>query len=107
MSHFLLLNAQLSAQATLQYFIVVVRLISAATAQNSDPRRRSPLCAGDAAPTALIYAHYDVQPADPLEMWHTPPFSPVLDEEAGLFRGRGVSDNKQGVLMVRYLIVFV
>jgi len=62
------------------------------------------LLAGDAAPTVLIYAHYDVQPADPLEMWHTPPFSPVLDEEAGLFRGRGVSDNKQGVLMAIHAV---
>jgi len=43
-------------------------------------------------PTVLIYGHYDVQPADPLEAWHSPPFEPALRGE-NLF-GRGVSDDK-------------
>lgn len=43
-------------------------------------------------PTVLIYGHYDVQPADPLSEWRSPPFDPVVRGE-NLF-GRGASDDK-------------
>ena len=52
-------------------------------------------------PHALFYGHYDVQPVDPPELWHTQPFEPVLKKDAdGVERlyGRGTADDK-GQLM--------
>lgn len=43
-------------------------------------------------PTAMIYGHYDVQPADPLEQWTTAPFEPVIRD--GKLYGRGATDDK-------------
>jgi acetylornithine deacetylase/succinyl-diaminopimelate desuccinylase-like protein len=43
-------------------------------------------------PTVLIYGHYDVQPVDPLALWHRPPFDPGV--ENGMITARGASDNK-------------
>jgi acetylornithine deacetylase/succinyl-diaminopimelate desuccinylase-like protein len=48
-------------------------------------------------PTILIYAHYDVQPSDPLDKWDTPPFEAV--ERDGKLYGRGISDDK-GPMMI-------
>ena len=44
------------------------------------------------APRVLVYGHYDVQPPEPLELWKTPPFEPVV--RGGKLFGRGASDNK-------------
>ncbi len=44
------------------------------------------------APTLLIYGHYDVQPPDPLELWDSAPFDPVVRD--GCIFARGASDNK-------------
>ncbi|MCB0077820.1 MAG: dipeptidase [Anaerolineales bacterium] len=51
----------------------------------------------EGAPTVLIYAHYDVQPVDPLDEWETSPFDPTLRH--GNLYARGASDDK-GQLMV-------
>jgi acetylornithine deacetylase/succinyl-diaminopimelate desuccinylase-like protein len=51
----------------------------------------------EGAPTVIVYGHYDVQPADPLELWETPPFEPVLRD--GRMIGRGAEDNKACVQM--------
>ena len=48
------------------------------------------------APTALVYGHYDVQPADPLEKWITPPFEPTRRE--GNIYARGATDDKGQML---------
>ena len=78
--------------------------LKAAGADNVEvcPTEGHPIVYGDklidpSKPTVLVYGHYDVQPADPLELWNSPPFEPVVKD--GKIYARGSCDDKGQVYM--------
>ena len=63
-----------------------------ATPGNPVVLARTPRSRRSSRPHFLVYGHYDVQPPEPLELWHSPPFEPRIKNRS-LF-ARGASDNK-------------
>jgi acetylornithine deacetylase/succinyl-diaminopimelate desuccinylase-like protein len=66
------------------------------------PTKGHPIVYGEkiidpALPTVLVYGHYDVQPPDPLELWHSGPFEPVIKD--GKIFARGACDDKGQMFM--------
>jgi len=66
------------------------------------PTQQHPLVYADwlhapGKPTVLCYGHYDVQPADPLDQWKSPPFEPAVRD--GSIYGRGTADDKGQMYM--------
>ena len=61
------------------------------------PTKGNPIVYGEkiidpTKPTVLVYGHYDVQPPDPLDLWDSPPFEPVVKD--GIIYARGSADDK-------------
>lgn len=82
---------------------LVAELQSLGFAAESRPTPGHPMVVahgGTGARHILFYGHYDVQPVDPLNLWHRDPFDPVIEEtpNGSVIRGRGASDDK-GQLM--------
>ena len=58
--------------------------------------------AGSSAPTVLVYGHYDVQPAEPLDLWTSPPFEPAI-RDGRIFARGSVDDKGQLFLHIKAL----
>ena len=86
------LQAAAWAVATLERTGLETELVE--TAGHPIVLAQSPPVAGK--PTALVYGHYDVQPADPLPEWISPPFEPAV--RAGNLYARGATDDKGQLL---------
>jgi acetylornithine deacetylase/succinyl-diaminopimelate desuccinylase-like protein len=82
----------------------VAEKLKTAGAENVEvcPTKGHPIVYGDKIidknlPTVLVYGHYDVQPPDPLDLWHSGPFEPVIKNDK--IYARGACDDKGQVYM--------
>lgn len=82
----------------------VKKTLELAGADNTElcPTKGYPVVYGEkmidpSLPTILVYGHYDVQPADPIELWDSPPFEPVIKD--GKIYARGAADDKGQMYM--------
>ena len=83
---------------------LVKKQLEAAGAENTELCETDgfPVVYGDkivdeSLPTILVYGHYDVQPPDPLDLWHSPPFEPVIKDNK--VYARGAADDKGQMYM--------
>mgnify|MGYP003434080211 FL=1 len=82
----------------------LTELLKAAGADKADvfPTTGHPVVYGEkiidpSLKTILVYGHYDVQPVDPIELWHSDPFQPEIRNEA--IYARGANDDKGQLFM--------
>ncbi|MDP9265654.1 MAG: dipeptidase [Chloroflexota bacterium] len=86
-----------SAETTVELFVAAGAQTELLEVADAPPAVRAHVAGPPGAPTVLLYAHHDVQPTGPVELWHSEPFEPVRHD--GRLFGRGSSDDKCGVVM--------
>lgn len=90
--------AEFTASALRQAGLLSVRLIEG----DGYPLVYGEWCGAPGRPTLLLYGHYDVQPAEPLEEWIAPPFTPAIRN--GNIYARGAADDKGQTLILVHAV---
>lgn len=86
-----------SCQATVDILTAAGMQTQTLGVEGSHPAAFGRIEGPEGAPTVLLYAHHDVQPPGPDDLWSSPPFEPV--ERDGRLFGRGSGDDKSGIVM--------